>query len=65
MAKYYSNNKQIYSYTYCASFDELYCRMTLFNINLELFENIKPSKSVLGAMEKYSIREVEHKHRLT
>ena len=37
MAMCFSNNKQKQPYEYCASFVVIYCRITLFIINLELF----------------------------
>ena len=52
MAMQFSNNIQIYSYANSASFAVLYFRVTSYNINLELFENFKASKRVLGVMEK-------------
>ena len=52
LAMCFSNNKQMYSYTKSASFAVLYFRVTSYNINLELFENFKASKRVLGVMEK-------------
>ena len=54
MAICFFNNKQIYSYTYWASFALLYFRLTSSNINLELFEKYH------NIEECISIRDIEN-----
>ena len=50
---YANNKKNIYPYTYCASFVCFIVEYPHLSLIYICFENIKPSKSVLGVKEKY------------
>ena len=47
------SNKQIYPYVYCTSFVCSSVEKLHLSMIQNCFENIKPSKSLLGAKEKY------------